>query len=314
MRIVRWLTGANRRVVILWAALVAVLLIPTPAVYATDNMPAPVGDPGIQIIGGREATQLYPGMAQVYVPYIDGRTIFCGGFLTLRRDMVATGAHCVTQDFLPTPYPVAGMEVRVGSNELRGGESARVKEVRVYPGWDWGMGDSQIDDLAVLYLDHKIDAQPFGLLGLAGVPVTDTRLLGWGLTEWPPTAPPALAPMLREVDTTVQPLESCAHGFAGVGDVCVGTPFSGACFGDSGGPALRHLYRTWWAAFGITSREGSQAVCGTTVYTDLRYRPYATWLYRLAFSPGKIDPPMPVDGPTVSTQSGPILRWTRVLL
>jgi hypothetical protein len=89
--------------------------------------------------------------------------------------------------------------------------------------------------------------------------------------------------MLQERDTTRLPAAACEGGFIGDAETCVGT---GACFGDSGGPALRQLSsdhssrRPSWASVGVASRETSEEnPCGgAAVYTDATYGPFRVWI------------------------------------
>jgi Trypsin len=108
---------------------------------------------------------------------------------------------------------------------------------------------------------------------LPGTPGTPVRLLGWGLTVFPP--PPSATPpaLLQEQDTARLSATMCEGGFIGAGEGRFG---GGACYGDSGGPALRRVTGTQagapaaWASVGIASRVAGNT-CGTSVYTDPTY-------------------------------------------
>lgn len=108
------------------------------------------------------------------------------------------------------------------------------------------------------------------------------RLVGWGLTAYPPTS--GAPAMLQQLDTRRLPNTACAGGFAGDGDICMGP---GACYGDSGSPALHQAGSTtdgnWpaWAVVGIGSRETSaDTPCGApTVYTDVTTMRTRIWIW-----------------------------------
>jgi len=56
--------------------------IATAATLAAGSAPATaIDDPSVQIIGGRDATQLYPGMAAEFVLYPGRGTALCGANL-----------------------------------------------------------------------------------------------------------------------------------------------------------------------------------------------------------------------------------------
>jgi hypothetical protein len=158
--------------------------------------------------------------------------------------------------------------------------------VYLHPDWMWGQPtDKPVSDLALVELDR--DIHTVALLPISGSPAGDAdpiRLIGWGLTVFPPPPGASIPTMLQQRDTTRQPATSCEGGFIGTGEACIG---GGACFGDSGSPALRHqnrgrpLTRPGWASVGIASRETSQHdPCGQpTVYTDPTHPPFQSWIF-----------------------------------
>jgi secreted trypsin-like serine protease len=86
--------------------------------------------------------------------------------------------------------------------------------------------------------------------------------------------------MLQEIDSKVVGSKKCKVAGITAGEICVsnvnGT--DGACFGDSGGPALQKITSKRWSLVGTTSRLASEG-CGTgnTVYTDSAY--FRRWMY-----------------------------------
>ena len=196
-------------------------------------------------------------------------------------------AHCVSDQLAaPTPIAVPGgnVTVRVGSNDrINGGQVVTGKRVYLPPTWAWGTNwpTTPVSDYALVELQRPVWA-PLMPLGNRQVPeASPVRLLGWGLTVFPPPPGTTAPKMLQEQDTTRLPAAACEGGFPGPGDVCFG---GAACFGDSGSPALRRVAGTHvgarpeWASVGIASRETSDT-CANTVYTDPTYEPTRIWIF-----------------------------------
>jgi hypothetical protein len=243
--------------------------------------------PASAIVGGQAASQLYPGMAALTAYHPGVGTAYCGASL-ITPQFAVTAAHCVS-DASAAPAPVAvpgaGVTIRVGSNDrTTGGVVATGRQVFLPPDWMWGQSTGQpVSDLALVELTRPVQAP---LTRIADRQVTEKdliRIIGWGLTAYPP--PDTTIPTgLRQRDVTRLPAADCEGGFIGAGEICLST---GACFGDSGGPALRPVpgggrpaRHQAWAPVGVASRETSEAdPCGaTTVYTDPTHAAFRRWI------------------------------------
>lgn len=279
------------------------LLAGTASASAAPAQPFTAGDPVRPfIVGGEPASQRYDGMVSLQRLVRDDPNFhFCAGEL-ITPWLVATQAHCVSRPDGTVLAPDL-LHIRVGSNDRTlGGFVRQVSEVTVHPGWNWGRDPGRpVSDIARLRLLHPVIAWPMQI-----APKVDdgtTRLIGWGLTENGATAAPH---DLRQLDTRVVPAERCAAAGISAGELCVGNVgTAGACYGDSGGPALQRGRSGQWKAIGGASRE-TNPVCGQgpAVYTDLTaYAPWLLW--------GSLAPVTPAPGlPTVTgTVESADLRW-----
>ncbi|MBF9132727.1 trypsin-like serine protease [Plantactinospora sp. S1510] len=261
------------------AAAVAVLLaslVATPvAVAAPDGQVTPETVAPL-IVGGGDAAQAYPGIASLRITK-DGDPEYhtCTAIL-IHPFAVAVNAHCVTLANA-TPKDPGLYTIRIASTDrLAGGAVRKVRQILPHQQWDWGSGGDEVADIAVLRLNAPVWSRPFPV-DQTSASADGIRILGWGATT--PSGEGPLPTTLQQLDTRILLADRCAAGGISPGELCVDSPggISGACYGDSGGPALRRLAGRQWAVVGSGSRE-TDPVCGLkpTIYTDLTH--FRSWL------------------------------------
>lgn len=199
-------------------------------------------DPAGAVVGGRPATDAYPGMAALEV-----RGGFSCGASLVRERWALTAAHCVT-DRDDRALTASDLAVQVGtSRRSAGGQRISVRRVVVHE--DYGRPQTSSNDVALLELsDAPSAARPFRVvrpderaLWAAGRTVT---VLGWGGQTFPVLL--GATDDLMEVDVPVRDDAECAAAYAGTFGwdpatmLCAGEGTGGrdSCQGDSGGPLL----------------------------------------------------------------------------
>ncbi|TWP45746.1 trypsin-like serine protease [Lentzea tibetensis] len=221
----------------LLTVIMALLLCSPQAVAQPDVTP--------NVVGGRPATEAYPFAASLQN---SGGGHFCGAVL-IRPNWLETAKHCVEGD------PPSSVRARIGStNRTSGGTLVQATRIVLHPQ----------TDVAVIQLASPVSYPPAQIAATAPAGAA-IRLLGWGATCDPCNTP---APtILQELDTTILPDSRCGTGTP---ELCVSNVdgWRGACYGDSGGPAVMKV-GTEWQLVGTTTA-GTSPICGQApaIYMD----------------------------------------------
>jgi secreted trypsin-like serine protease len=231
------------RLVAVLALAAAGLAAPATAGPAYYQAPAPDGDIGINVVGGRPASENYS-----FLVYSSG----CTASL-IKANWVVTAGHC------PTPS-----SVRVGSiNRSSGGTVARVNGSVTHP----------TADVKLLRLATSVTQAPAPIPTSSPAVGTGTRIIGWGQT-CPVRGACSTPTVAQELDTSVVTDSLCrGGGIRGTVEICTNNPGgnSGACYGDSGGPQVQRVSGRW-VLVGATSRSGNgdpRCATGPSIYGDL---------------------------------------------
>ncbi len=238
------------------------------------------GAPAAQaVVGGTASSGAYSFMVSVQVPELESSDNpsgqLCGGSLIAPR-WVVTAAHCV-YGLDDRPMSPDQFRLRIGSRFLdRGGAVLPAMTVIPHPGFIRAVTAFREDrDLALIELAEPAPSRPIRIGAPAAKLPAPVRLLGWGAT-FPDALSPA--PILRQLDTSLQPLKRCPGATAA--ELCVADvrPGAAACSGDSGGPLLVGADGDW-RLIGAAARPSDPfAPCRSgTVYTNVTY--FAEWIH-----------------------------------
>ncbi|GGS16907.1 trypsin-like serine protease [Actinokineospora fastidiosa] len=241
---------------------------------ATAAPPPDDGAVAPMIIGGRPASQVYSFM--VSLQSSGGHT--CGGSL-ITSQWVVTARHCVG----------SLVRARVGTTTWSsGGTLVGIASQHHTP--------SDGKDIALVKLAQPVTQAPIPISASAGPTGTVTRLIGWGQTC--PTrgcgGPPST---LQEIDVKVL-ASGCTAGYDPAKELCLGDrQGTGACYGDSGGPAVRNVGGRWELT-GATSRAGQgQPTCGQAPAIYMNVPAYKSWIDSVTGgTTPPDDPPDPPEG------------------
>jgi hypothetical protein len=321
------------------AVITAIMLVIALSTGASGQVdPPPSGDVSTQVVGGGQATQLYPGLTAIEY---DAPDFFRDDHLTCTATMLEdeqrpgwvqeglTAAHCVTNmpptvsqakalmfseriNGAPIPIPVEkkAYQVRTGSLDRTQVPALSIEKVVVYPGWRWIPGgpapveDEEAGDLALFRLSAPVKGRGAVLSTTEPRPGSLVTIAGFGRTSNGSAASPTRAYELR---TTVLQKPACAGGDISVRDVCTNNPpvrkgatTGGACNGDSGGQA-NEKKRGRIELVAVISR-GATADCGGSPDVSTSIAPLVPWINGVRT--GQIASTLPLT----AEQGGPILH------
>ena len=176
--------------------------------------------------------------------------------------LAVTAAHCVDE------FDMAHQGVRVGAEDLRGGDGRVVPVRRV---WSLQAGRRRLlsngSDLALIETTRPLGVPALPLASARPRPGETVSSFGFGDDREPFEAPGVPRPFLRRLDSVVQAdcADASADGLAR--PICTRTPDgSGTRQGDSGGPLV--VWRDGSPALaGVTSAGGEQGLA-VNLYAD----------------------------------------------
>jgi hypothetical protein len=262
---------------LLVAAAAVAVAVPAAAIASAGEPPV-----SVQIIGGNNATETYSFMA--HLNSSDGWG--CGAAL-IRPTWIITARHCVTGDN-DAPSAPGTLSFRIGTlQENSGGTVARAKRVIRYEG-------SPEADTALVELTAPVSEKPINIASSAPVG-SQIRIIGWGCIKDPGCEGPDV---LQQLDTSILADNACGGGSS---YLCINNPdgWRGACYGDSGGPAVLRSGTNW--VLGGNTSGGTSAICGQgpSVYVELPN--FRSWIEGFAGPDGGGTPPPPTTTPPGTT-------------
>lgn len=250
------------------AALACAVLFALVALVASAPTSRADADSGAQasIIGGHPATIAeFPSLA--YLEGEDATGAFsCTGTVVAPR-VVLTAGHCVENLEAGTLYPAGSFAVATGVANLKQIQRSQVSEVEqavVFPGFT---SKRLHGDAGLLILTEPVVAPPLALATAADAAFygggTPIEIAGWGQTN--PRVPGGPAQLQAGSSVVLAPGECKSKtkryepDYATAQQVCavdIPSKKSGACHGDSGGPAIAHRADGTPVEIGIVSTGG----------------------------------------------------------
>jgi Trypsin len=213
--------------------------------------------PADAIIGGQAATPGYFGYVAFVAAVGDGTAYYCTGAL-VTPSVVLTAAHCAI--LLSTPSAFTVGTGRLNLYDSSTGQVVGVSAVAIAPTWS---PTTSHGDVGLLQL-----AQPSAAATLPIASASDSSwayqpdntivVAGWGRTSL--TGP--AASQLNWIDLGVQSDDYCAeqaangkYGYDAASMFCASQPGSlaGACYGDSGAPAITQSASGAYEIVGVAS-------------------------------------------------------------
>ncbi|HEX7301539.1 serine protease [Lentzea sp.] len=239
-------------------AVAAGALLASAAMATAAPAPTADGEVSPMIVGGGNATQVYPFMVSLQST---SGSHFCGASL-IKANWVVTAKHCVQGS------SAASIRTRIGTtNRTSGGTTTGASRIITHPS----------ADLALVQLNTSVSQAPITISSASGAVGTATRIIGWGQTC--PVRGACGAPVtLQELNTSIVADSRCS-GISGASEICTNNTDGnkGACYGDSGGPQVKSVSGRW-ELIGATSRSGGGANCAQapSIYVDVSY--YRSWV------------------------------------